>query len=315
MSTAETASAQRIVVITTGGTIACTTSSSGDLVPILTGEQLVQPVRDRFPDGNIVVEVVDLGTIDSSDMTFADVDRINEAVHSALADPEVAGVVVTHGTDSMEETAMAIDTFHNDSRPVILTGAQLPFDHPESDGLGNLFEAIVIAADASAQGIGVLIVFGHAVLPARGACKWHTSDLLAFATNAPEEPVRPEPLPLAKLADVSVAIISAHQGADGSLLDAAVDAGAQGIVVEGMGSGNVSTKFADAIGRAIGKGLPVVMTTRVPRGDVFPAYGGNGGGATLARAGVIAAGCVHAPQARVILAAAIASGVHPQTLF
>ncbi|MDO5029630.1 MAG: asparaginase [Corynebacterium sp.] len=315
-STAESAvNPRRIVVITTGGTIACTTDRNGALTPSISGTELVATVAQRYPEGMMDLEVRELGTLESSTLQLDDVDRIIAAIHEALDDDSVDGVVVTHGTDTMEETAMAADVFHADSRPVVFTGAQLPYDHPETDGPGNLFEAITIASDASAQGIGVLIVFGHAVLPVRGATKWHTTDPLAFATNAPEEPLRPEPLPVKALAGSKVEIIPAYLGADGSLLDAAVAAGARGIVVEGLGAGNVSESFAAAIDRAIAADVPVVMATRVPRGDVHASYGGAGGGATLARHGVISAGCVHAPQARIILAAALAADVHPQTLF
>ena len=309
------APARRIAVLTTGGTIACTTDSDGALVPTISGPELVRTVAARFPEGAIEFEVRELGELDSSNLTFADVDGILAAIAEALSDDTIDGVVVTHGTDTMEETAMAADAFHGDSRPVVFTGAQLPFDHPETDGPGNLFEAITIATDPSAQGIGALIVFGHAVLPARGATKWHTSDLLAFATNAPEEPVRPDPLPLTKLEGTKVDIVPAYLGADSSLIDAAVSAGARGLVIEGLGAGNVGDSFAAAIERALAAGIAVVMATRVPRGDVFAAYGGDGGGATLARHGVISAGCVHPAQARIILAAALAAGVHPQTLF
>lgn len=314
-ASSSTVSPRRIIVITTGGTIACTTDRSGALTPTISGAELVAAVAQRYPEGMLELEVRELGMLDSSNLAFTDVDRILAAIHEVLDDDSVDGVVVTHGTDTMEETAMAADIFHADSRPVVFTGAQLPYDHPETDGPGNLFEAVTIASDASAQGIGALIVFGHAVLPVRGATKWHTTDPLAFATNAPEEPVRPDPLPLAALAGSKVEIIPAYLGADGSQLDSAVAAGARGIVVEGLGSGNVSDEFAAAIDRAIAADVTVVMATRVPRGDVHAAYGGAGGGATLARHGVISAGCVHAPQARIILAAALAANVHPQTLF
>lgn len=310
-----TAGPRRIVVITTGGTIACTTDRNGALTPTISGAELVAGVAQRYPEGMVELEVRELGALDSSNVVLSDVDRILAAIHEALNDDSVDGVVVTHGTDTMEETAMAADIFHADSRPVVFTGAQLPYDHPETDGPGNLFEAVTIASDASAQGIGVLIVFGHAVLPVRGATKWHTTDPLAFATNDPEEPVRPEPLPLTALENSKVEIVPAYLGADGSLLDATVAAGARGIVVEGLGAGNVSDSFAAAIDRAIAADVAVVMATRVPRGDVHASYGGAGGGATLARHGVISAGCVHAPQARIILAAALAANVHPQTLF
>lgn len=305
----------RLVVLTTGGTISCTSDRQGHLLPTLGGESLVRPIADRFTPGTVEVEVRELTHVLSASLTPAELDGIVAAVREALSDPGVDGVVVTHGTDAMEETAMAVDVFHDDPRPVVFTGAQLPADHPEADGPTNLFEAMVVAADASARGIGALIVFGHAVLPVRGAVKWHTTDALGFATNAPEDPVRPDPLPVHPLADVRVDIVAAHAGSDGALVDAALAAGARGLVIEGLGAGNVGTDFADAIGRALDEEIPVVMCTRVPRGDVHGTYGGSGGGASLAQRGVVGAGCVHAPQARIILMAAIAAGVHPQTLF
>lgn len=305
----------RIIVLATGGTISCTTDRNGHLLPTLTGEQVVRPVADRFAPGAISVEVRDIAHIDSASIRLSEIDAVVAACHEALADPEVAGVVVLHGTDSMEETAMAVDVFHGDPRPVIFTGAQLPSDHPEADGPGNLFEALVVASDASARNIGVLVVFGHAVLPVRGVTKWHTSDMLAFATNAPEEPTRPDPLPLTALDGVRVDVIPAYAGADSSLLDASINSGAHGLIIQGLGSGNVGTELAAAISSALEKGVQVVMTTRVPRGDVQGTYGGAGGGATLAAQGVVGSGYLRAPQARIVLAAAIASGAHPQTLF
>lgn len=304
----------KVIVITTGGTISCTTDSTGALVPTVAGTTLVQPVADRFA-GNLTIEVRELTRLDSSSLTFADLDTIIAACHDALTDPTVVGVVVTHGTDSMEETAVALDTFHTDPRPIVLTGSQKPYDHPESDGFANLFEAVMIASDTSARDIGVLVVFGHAVLPARGVCKWHTSDELAFATNAPEEPTRADPIPLVPLKDTQVAIISAYPGAPGTLVEAAIAAGVQGLVVEAMGSGNVGVEMGRALGAALDRGIPVVITTRVPRGEVSGKYGGAGGGATLVAKGAVGSTYFRAGQARVLLAAAITSGVSPFTLF
>lgn len=305
----------KVAVITTGGTIACTSDAHGHLLPTVSGEDLVRPIAARFDGANIHFEVHELNRLDSSSITFADIDELIAKVHQVLEDPDVAGVVVTHGTDSMEETALAMDTFHTDHRPVIFTGAQKPFDHPEADGPGNLFEACLIASDASARGIGALIVFGHAVIPARGCTKWHTTDELAFATNGPEEPERPDPLNVAKLADVRVEIIPAYPGASGSLVQSAIDSGAQGLVVEAMGSGNVGSAMGAALGKALDAGVPVVMSTRVPRGSVSGVYGGAGGGATLAAKGAVGSRYFRAGQARVLLAVALATGQHPVTLF
>ncbi|MFC5939219.1 asparaginase [Corynebacterium choanae] len=318
---AETAAAQsqddtqaaHIVVITTGGTIACTADEQGHLVPTVSGEELIAPVAARCPQVQFTIR--DIHRLDSSSMTFADVDGIVAAVHEALADETVTGVIVTHGTDSMEETACALDVFHADPRPVVVTGAQHPHNHPDSDGLFNLLDAVNIVAAPTAQGIGVLIVFGRAVLPARGAVKWHTTDELAFATNGPEEPVRPDPLPVKPLADIRVEVIAAYPGCDGTLVDAAIAAGAQGLVVCGLGSGNVAQALGNRLAEVLKDGIPVVLTTRVPRGEVTALYGGGGGGATLHQLGAIGSSYLRAGQARVLLAAAIATGVHPQTLF
>lgn len=309
------AAVSKVAVITTGGTIACTSDADGHLLPTVSGEELLRPIAARFDSSQFAFEIHELNRLDSSSMTFADYDEINTTIHRILEDPDVVGIVVTHGTDSMEETAIAVDTFHTDHRPVIFTGAQKPADHPEADGPGNLFEACLIASDASARNIGTLIVFGHAVIPARGCTKWHTSDELAFATNGPEEPERPDPLELAALADIAVEIIPAYPGASGASVQAALDAGAQGLVVEAMGSGNVGSAMGAALGKALESGVPVIMTTRVPRGDVAGAYGGAGGGATLAAKGAIGSRYFRAGQSRVLLAIALATGQHPATLF
>ncbi|MCK7675236.1 asparaginase [Corynebacterium pygosceleis] len=306
---------KKIVVITTGGTIACTAGRDGALLPTVAGADLLAPVAARFDAADVSFDVRELNRLDSSSMTFADIDEIRRAVEETLADPEVTGVVVTHGTDSMEETAVALDTFHTDDRPVVLTGAQHPHDHPDADGPLNLLDAINVVTSPTARGIGVLIVFGRAVLPARGAVKWHTSDELAFATNAPEEPTRADPVPAVDLADVVVHIIHAYPGAPRDLVDSARAAGADGLVIEAMGSGNIGTGLAAGVGDALRDGVPVVISTRVPRGEVCGSYGGAGGGATLNSLGAVGSTYFRSGQARVLLAIALASGRHPATLF
>lgn len=304
----------KVVILTTGGTISCTHDADGALVPTVSGAELIADIAPRFQDA-VDLEIRDLQRYDSSSMTLADIDTIVAAAHQALVDPNVVGVVVTHGTDSMEETAIALDTFHNDPRPIVLTGSQYPFDHPAGDGTSNLFEAIMVASDPSARDIGVLVVFGHAVLPARGIVKWHTTDELAFATNGPEEPLRPDPVPTTTLEGVRVDVIYAYPGAPRQLIDAVVAAGSQGLVIDAMGSGNVGTDLAAGINDALAQGIPVIISSRVPRGEVSHTYGGSGGGATLGRLGALSSTYFRSGQARILLAIAIASGVHPATLF
>mgnify|MGYP000991825255 FL=1 len=111
----------RIALLTTGGTIACTTDESGALRPTVSGTELLDAVRDHLAVPADVT-VTELTRLDSSAITLAELDGLIAAVHSALEDPSVDAVVVTHGTDSMEDTAFALDCFHSDDRPVILTG-------------------------------------------------------------------------------------------------------------------------------------------------------------------------------------------------
>ena len=293
----------RIALLTTGGTIACTTDDSGTLRPTVTGQELLDAVPDPHD-----VTVRELTRLDSSAITLADIDALIAAVDDALSSPDVDGVVVTHGTDSMEDTAFALDCFHADDRPVVLTGSQRAFDHPASDGPGNLLDAIRLASDPLSRRQGVLISFGGWTIPARGAVKRHTSDLDGFISTVPREAPRPAPVPAAPLAGIHVPVLAAWPGADRSLVDAALAAGAHGLVVEALGSGNIGPDMGAGVIDALEAGVPVVVTTRVPAGAVTLAYGGGGGGATLGSHGAVGAGHLRAGQARMALIAALATG-------
>lgn len=296
----------RITLLTTGGTIACTTDENGVLRPTVTGPDLVAAVQDTLPD-HVTVTVRDLARLDSSAITLSDLDELVAAVHEELASEDVDGVVITHGTDSMEDTALALDCFHGDDRPVVLTGAQRAFDHPSSDGPGNLSEAVRLAADPLARRQGVLIAFGGWTIPARGAVKRHTSELDGFISTTPREVVRPPAVAVAPLAGRLVPVIAAWPGAGRELVDAAVAAGATGIVVEALGSGNIGPGMGEGVADALAAGIPVVVSTRVPQGPVTLAYGGTGGGATLAERGAVGAGYLRPGQARIALTVALAT--------
>ncbi|MDU3273082.1 MAG: hypothetical protein E7D41_06785, partial [Cutibacterium sp.] len=137
-----------------------------------------------------------------------------------------------------------------------------------------------------------------------------------FATNCPHGVKRPAPLPFKPLRDVRVDIIAAYPGAPATLIDSSIDNGAQGLVIEGMGDGNIGSTFADAAVRAATRHhVPVVLTTRVDAGQVAGVYGGAGGGATLAEKGIISSGPLRAGQSRILVAAALATGTDPRKLF
>lgn len=304
-----------VVVLSTGGTIASTHDKTGAVVPTVTGSKLVEPLSGTFDKDKLTLEVKDIAKLDSSAMTLDDTDTIIEAVNKELRRDDVDGVVVTHGTDSMEETAIAVDTFQDSDKPVALTGAMRPFDDPDPDGPDNLALAVKTVTDPSNKGRGTFIAFADHVIPARGAFKSDTTKADGFANNnGKKQPQRPKALKHQPLGNTRVDIIAAYPGAPADLIQRSLDSGAEGIVVEGMGAGNIGDELAQAA-KAAAKKVPVVLTTRVDHGPVEGIYGGAGGGATLADAGVISSGTLRAPQARMLLAAAISTDTDPAELF
>lgn len=295
---------ETIAVVATGGTIACTLDEHGALVPTVSAAELVDAALSLPAAPQVDTRAIDSVRLDSSSLTLPDLDDLLQRVHALLADASIAGVVITHGTDSMEDTAMALELFHIGDKPVVITGAQRSFDHPDSDGPQNLADAIAYAATGAP---GVSIRFGGLTVPARGAFKSHTSSLEAFA--AVPTPIRKRPtLALTPLAGNDVVIISAWPGASRTMVDAAVASGAGGIIVEAMGSGNMGSQMGEGVADALEAGIPILITTRVPEGSVTLAYGGSGGGATLARNGALGTGTLRAGQARMVLLAALATG-------
>ena len=313
ISAATSTDTPHVVICTTGGTITASTTSrsvvrAGDSAAATAA--MLDGLREVLPDS---IRVTSRAVLDADSATFgpSEWDAIAAAVADVLSDPGVAGVVVMHGTDTLEETAMALDLVHADPRPVAVTGAQRPADHPEADGPANLLDAVLVAADAVSRDLGVLVVLGRAILQARGVRKWHTTDLVGFARNAPDVPVEGLPAELERpvlpgrprYSTARVDVVACPPGSDAVALLACVDAGARGLVLEGTGSGNLPPAVADAV-RRLAEDRPdvvVAVSTRVPRGEAGALYGGPGGGADLARCGVLTCGYLRSGQARVLL--------------
>jgi L-asparaginase len=296
-----------VVVLTTGGTIA-SVREPGDRIAVDHGRDPVS----SFVGPDVLVRGV--MAVDSSTMSLPRMATVREAVNEALDDARVEGVVVLHGTDTLEETAMFLDLFHTDSRPVVLTGAQRPADHPDPDGPHNTNVAVATARRADARHCGALVVFGDRVLPVRGTRKAHTTQLDAFrnylpASESPRATLTWHP----DVAQTRVDILALYPGVDRTHIDASVAAGARGIVLDAMGSGNANPNILAAVADCIANGITVVVTSRVPDGVVEPIYGGHGGGHDLIRAGAITSPWLRAGQARIMLAALLGSGAdHPQ---
>lgn len=309
-----------VTVLATGGTIASRTDAGGAATAQDDGADLV--ARLDLPPG-VELRVRDVFRVGSYRMTLDRLHELARAVAAEFADERVDGVVVTHGTDTTEESAFFLDLFHDDPRPVVLTGAQRAADASDSDGPRNLTDAVTVAVAPAARGLGVLIGFGGQLFPARGTRKEHTlaSDAFANPAGGPlgwvhgrdvgiaTRPVRSPALPLGSFdpTGVRVDVVPTYADADATALRACVDAGARGIVLAATGAGNANPGICAAVAEVVAAGVVVVTSTRVPAGPVAAIYG-DGGGIDLLRAGAVPSGLLRPSQARIALAALL--GVH-----
>ncbi|THE06033.1 asparaginase [Microbacterium oleivorans] len=291
---------RHLVVIATGGTIASRRSPDGSSAPVLGGSALLHGLA---PDGD--VRVVDALAADSATFTLADMQHIVDAVAEAVADDAVHSVLVLHGTDSLEETSLLAALQVGLPRiPVVFTGAQFTADDPASDGPDNI--RVALAATRAAVP-GVWVAFGGRVLSTWGLSKVTTDRADAFGHSRRDAATVPH-LP-GDVSRLRVDVVALPPGADDVHLRASLAAGADGLVLEALGSGNTTPTVVAAVRDAVTAGIPVVVSSRVPRGLLVPSYGGGGGGADLAAAGAMHSPTLRPGQARILLAALLAAGV------
>lgn len=302
-----------IVVVATGGTIAEKTDpKTGGAVPALTGKDLVDVVPQLKTLAN--VGVAEFSNIDSSQMAPADWARLSRAVDKILARDDIAGVVVTHGTDTMAEGAYFLELTLKSDKPVVFTGAMNDASSPSPDGPGNILNAAVQVLSDNSRGWGVTVTLNSFVNAAREVRKTDKTNPQTFMSghkgylgyivagkvvriNAPlyrQKLSLPEKLP-------KVVYLSTYSGDDGSLVRVAADSGAKGIVINGVGAGNVNAAVFDSIKYALAKKIAVVINSRVYHGSVAPLYGDQGGGKTLQDSGCILAGDLVGHKARLLL--------------
>ena len=306
-----------IRLLATGGTIASSRGGSGYRAGLPGAELLA---RTQVPDG-CEVDVVDAATIGSFAWSWTEVFGLLRRIEAALAGG-VDGIVVTHGTDTMEEVAFLVALAHHDPRPVVFTGAQRTADHPAPDGPANLADALRVAASEQARDRGALVVFDGLVFGARGVTKVDTLGSGAFGAPGrgpqlrvardqvraltPAEPPKTLPFDTSRDELPRVDVVPLYLGADATFVNASLAAGARGVVLAGFGVGNATPAVTEAVGEVIASGRAVLVCSRVGAGPVLPVYGG-GGGADLAAAGAVFADDLSPWQARLLLAAALAS--------
>lgn len=310
-----------IVLVFTGGTISMREDTSrGGAMPALSGAEILAATRgiERIAE----VDAIDFGRYPGPHMTVERAWALRGVVAGQLAREAVTGVVVTHGTDSLEETAYLIARSVRSDKPVVFTGAMRTASDLGWDGPANLLNAVRVAASPDARGYGVLVAMSSRIYSAIDATKAHTHMLDAFQSPGlgpvgvidEEQVIFRRALPGTRAVidcpapATPVDIVYAWQGSDSRLLDASGDV-ALGVVVAAMGRGNVPPEMLPGIGRWITSGRPVVVTSRAGRGRVGVTYGYEGGGRRLREMGAIFAGSLRPQQARIDLMLALGAGM------
>jgi L-asparaginase len=254
--------------------------------------------------------------------------KLHKAVEEALARPEVAGVIVSHGTDTLEETAYFLDLAVGSDKPIVLIGAQRNASEKDFDGPRNLLNAARICVSKDARGKGAMIVLNNQINAAREVTKSHTSDVETFKSgdygflgNADHDrvvfyraPLRRQHIELTQDKLPYVEIVAMYGGAEGTMIRAAVAAGAKAIVVQALGWGNINIPMQEAVKEAIAKKVVVVISTRVPNGRVLPVYGYQGGGKILKEAGAVMADNLSPQKARLLVMLALQNTSDPAEL-
>jgi len=318
-----------VVLLATGGTIAgagATRTGPGYQAASLTAEELLDTVPELR--ALALLEHEELSRVGSQDMTEQLWIELARRTVAHLARPEVVGVVVTHGTDTLEETAFFLDRVVAGEKPVVLTGAMRPATGVSADGPRNLLDSVRVATAEDARGRGALVVVDESIHSARAVSKMNTTYVSTFrspnfgleGTVVAGQPVFLRQPPRARahhfegaLASAeqlpSVHVLFAHVGQDPRLVGAALELGADGLVLAGVGNGNASLAVIDALAGAVRKGIPVVRSTRA--GSGFVSRNVEVDDDAL---GFIASGDLNPQKARILLQLALLESSDPQRI-
>jgi L-asparaginase len=304
---------KRIAMYFTGGTISMRYDPGiGAAVPALSGREIIDNVPGLADVAD--VEIFDFGRFPGPHMTPARMIQLSIEVRATLSRSDIAGVVITHGTDTLEETAFLMDLTVASEKPVVLAGAMRTSSEVGWDGPSNLLAASRVASSESARGLGALVVMNDTVLAASEATKTHSESFDSFQSpnfgplgviDKGEVIIRRSMPGRAHISTTRIAepvwLLKAASGFDSTLIDACMDAGAKGLVIEALGRGNLPPDSVAGIERALSESVPVALTSRCLRGRVYESYGYAGGGKHLRNLGVIFADFLNGQKARIML--------------
>lgn len=308
---------KKIAIIFTGGTISM--KIDPDLhaaVPALTSEEVVNmiPNIERLAK----IEVINYGNIPSPHITPSMMMEIAQLVKETVKRDDITGVVITHGTDTLEETAYLLDLYIKTPKPIVLLGAMRNNSELGYDGSSNLAAGLCTAMSDNAKDMGVLVVMNNEVNAAAEVTKTNTLSLNTF--QSPEfgplgivdndevifhrNIISRQHIDSSKLEE-KVALIKTASGMDSDIIDFYIDSEYKGMVIEAFGRGNLPPAMIPGIKRAIESNIPVVMVSRCPTGRVLDSYGYKGGGKDLRSMGVILGGNLPGQKSRIKLMLAL----------
>jgi len=316
----------KVLLIATGGTIAMRKDEAGKVVPAVSGHELIDSMPELIQQADW--EICELSNVASCNIDPKHMRTLAMEVEQHFShDPFLKGVIITHGTDTLEETAYFLDVAIKDPRPVILTASQRDASESDSDGPRNLHNAMRIALDPRAVNRGVVIALNEEINAARDVRKLHTSHVDAFDSGdigalgsidtgeviwhrKPEHTVKlgvPKTL-------ANVAICKAYTGMPASILRAMVQDETEAFVIEAFGRGNLPPQLMMVISDIVANDIPVVITSRCLFGRTAPVYGYPGGGADLERVGAWFSADLSTEKVRLFLSIALGQGMDKREL-
>ncbi|MDV3427296.1 MAG: asparaginase [Bacillota bacterium] len=308
---------KKVAVVFNGGTISMKVDERlKAAVPSLSSEEILSMVTgiERFAK----IESYTFSNLPSPQMSPKDMIELSLYIKNILKREDIDGLVVTHGTDSLEETAFLLDLTIKSSKPVVITGSMRSASELGYDGPANLSASICTAISEGARDRGVLVCLNDEINCAHEVTKANSMSLNAFRSPSfgpigivdnnqvifYRDSIKKEQI-LTDTIDDKVVLFKCVSGMDSSLIDYSLNSGASGIVIEGMGRGNVPPNVVPGIKNAIEKNIPVVLVSRCYEGRVLDTYGYHGGGKELRKMGVIFADNLPGQKARIKLMLAL----------
>jgi L-asparaginase len=315
-----TSTLPRIAVLATGGTIAGQAGDASNTTGYKAGVVGVDKLLDAVPALGTVARIhaEQVASIDSKDMNLALWTTLATRIDALLAQDDTDGVVITHGTDTLEETAYLLHLTVKSAKPVVLTAAMRPSSALSADGPLNLLNAVTVAASAGARGQGVLVAFNNQIHSARDVTKTSTYavdafrspevGVLGFVQDGRVEFQRGVIRPHTAASEFGIVenwpmveIVASYAGVSGVVVDALLQAGVTGIVVAGTGNGSMHATITQSLADAAKQGVAVVRSSRVGSGHVM-----RNGAAADDALGTLSAGTLNPYKARVLLMLALA---------